>query len=187
MKYIYSFFFISALSIFAFAEKNIKPTINLSPIWVLSDGYGTYWGASISGGVILKQHHTLIATADLAPWGGISITDVATNGKDNHFGGTVAYQYKFRIANNFLKISPGIVTGVSTIPYVYGTMPSPSDTTSSTLDEPKPDRETVWGIGPDLSVELGRKKINFFARGRLLFAKKENIVLLTNIGISFSL
>jgi len=178
------FLLISTLSI-SFANERVQPTINFSPVWVMAE-YGWYWGASISGGVITNQHHTILGTVDLAPWGGMFMTDVSTNGEENHFGGTFAYQYKFRIADDFLKLSPGVVTGFASIPYIYGTMfEGPFDSTTSTISEPKPERETIWGVGPDLGMELGRKNLNFNIRGRVLFARDYNTALLTNIGVSY--
>ena len=183
MKIIYSLCTLFVLSAAISAENNVRPAITLAPLFVYTDDYGVYWGASISSGVVVKKHHAILATADIAPVGFLGITDVETNGEESHYGATLAYQYKFIFAKEFLSIAPGIIVGFSSIPFVYGTY----RLDNVVIDyKAYPEREVIWGVGPDLTIELGRKKPKFFMRNRFLYVGQYNMAMLPTIGISYS-
>lgn len=167
-------------------SKTIQPVIGISPLFVAGE-YGFYWGVSISGGIELMQHHKIALSADLAPLGFLSMTDVDTEGKEQHWGATLSYLYKIAIINNLIRIEPGAAIGLSSIPYIYGTFPGPGIETSPSSSKTRPQRETIWGLGPELRISVGRNNVQFFMAARTLFAENDNTTLLTNLGISLVL
>ncbi len=188
MKLIYRMICLITISMYSFAGNIPDPIVHVAPLWVASE-YGWYWGASVSGAVELNRHHMVIATADYAPWGGVFSNETETNGKEVHFGGTLGYQYQFCFANNFLKVSPGIVTGLSSIPNLFGESIldiDPYERSSSSHNENQAERSIIWGLGPDLSIELGRDDFTGFMRARVLFPREYSVALLTNIGVSYA-
>jgi hypothetical protein len=117
----------------------------------------------------------------------LGMTDVDTEGKEQHWGGTLSYLFQIELCNKLLRIEPGATTGLSSIPYIYGTFPGPHIDTTLSTSNIRPERENVWGIGPELRISLGRKSVHFFVDGRILFAKNHNTALLTNVGVSIKL
>ncbi len=188
MKIIYSIVLLITISLNSFAGQIPDPIVHVAPLWVASE-YGWYWGVSVSGAVEVSRHHVVIATADYAPWGGVFSNETETNGKEIHFGGTFGYQYQFYLANNFLKISPGIVTGLSSIPNLFGSSIldiDPYERSSTSNTDNQTERSLIWGIGPDLSIEIGKDDFTGFVRARALFPREYSIALLTNIGVSYA-
>lgn len=166
--------------------KTIQPVIGISPLWIAGE-YGLYWGVSITAWVELMQHHKIALSADLAPLGLLGMTDVDTEGKEQHWGGTLSYLFKVAILKNLIRIEPGATIGLSSIPYIYGTFREPNIDTTPSTSEMRPKRETIWGLGPELRISIGRNNVQFFMGGRTLFAENYNTALFTNLGISFVL
>jgi hypothetical protein len=48
-----------------------------------------------------------------------------------------------------------------------------------------PERENVWSAGPELSIALGRNRVQFFVDAMGHFAKNYNSAFLSNVGVSF--
>jgi len=171
-------------SLFAAPGSVLEPELGIAPLWVVG-GYGLYWGVSLSGGATIGKLHRVSAHVDLAPVGGLGITDVATEGREQHWGGTLGYQLQLEMGNGLLRVAPGATAGLSSIPYVFGTFPGPGADTAPRGKHPK--RETIWGAGPELSVSVGSRRVRFFVDGRMLFATGSNWALLTNAGVSFGM
>jgi hypothetical protein len=179
--------FIGIQSAFSQSKTIVQPAIGVAPLWVMAH-YGLYWGVSLYGDVKIFKHHKMSVCADLAPVGLLGMTDVGTEGEEQHWGGTLSYLFQIELANELLRIEPGAALGLSSIPYTYGTW-GLIDTSRSTPSTPiiRPERESVLSAGPELRLSLGRKRIQFFMDSRFLFAENLNIALLTNMGISFKL
>lgn len=166
--------------------KKMQPSIGISPLWVIGE-YGLYWGVSITGWVEFAKYHKIALSADLAPLGLLGMTDVDTEGKEQHWGGTLSYLFKIVIVNNLIRVEPGATIGLSSIPYIYGTFREPNIGSNDSTPNKRPARETIWGLGPELRISIGRNNVQFFVAGRSLFAENHNTSLLTNIGISILL
>jgi len=166
-------------------SKTTQPVISISPLWVAAE-YGMYWGISLTGGLIFLKHHKISLCADLAPLGFLGMTDVDTEGKEQHWGGTLSYLFQIGCGNNLIRFEPGVTIGLTSIPYIYGTFPDPDNDITPSIAETRPERETVFGLGPELRISIGRNNVQFFMAGRTLFAEKYNTVLLTNMGISIN-
>ncbi len=175
--------FLCIQSTYSHRGKAIEPTIGIAPLWVAAE-YGLYWGFTFSGKIKIVQHNVLSMHVDVAPMGLLTITDVDTKGKLQHWGSTLSYLFQMELTNKRLRIEPGIAIGAATTPYIYGTFHLfPVDSAySKQVTHPK--RETVLGIGPQLRISLGKNRMKFFADGRMLFAKN-NLATLANVGISF--
>lgn len=171
---------------FSQSSKVVQPAIGVSPLWIAGE-YGLYWGLTLTGELVFMKRHKVSLSADLAPLGLLDMTDVDTEGKEQHWGGTLSYLFQIGIANNLMRIEPGATIGLSSIPYIYGTFPSPIIDTTNSIDEERPERETILGFGPELRISIGRKSIQFFISGRSLFAKNHNFALLTNAGVALKL
>jgi hypothetical protein len=167
-------------------ERNVvRPLLGVAPLAILGE-YGVYQGLSLFGGIEIAGHHVVELGADLAPWGSLGIEDVATDDKEQHWGGVLGYRYSVALANKLLRLEPGMVVGRSSIPYLYGTL-HPFYMDSAEAHTNRPERERIWGAGPELRILVGRKKVQFFVLSRVLFAKDMNDAVFANMGISVKL
>lgn len=107
--------------------------------------------------------------------------------RNNTGGVTLSYLFKIVIVNNLIRVEPGATIGLSSIPYIYGTFREPNIGSNDSTPNKRPARETIWGLGPELRISIGRNNVQFFVAGRSLFAENHNTSLLTNIGISLLL
>jgi len=150
-------FLIGIQSGFSQSGKTIQPEIDFSPLWVAAE-YGLYWGVSITNGLVFMKHHKISLCADLAPVGLLGMTDVDTEGKKQHWGGTLGYLFQIGFGNNLIRIEPGAIIGLFSIPYIYGTYPG-TYIDNATSPKKIPEREIVWGMGPELRISIGKNRV----------------------------
>jgi hypothetical protein len=173
---------------FSHSQSVIRPIVGAASVFALSE-YALYWGITFFSGIEIRGRHKVFATADLAPIGLLVTTDVASDSKIQHYGVTLNYLYKFKLANSLLALEPGATLGVLSIPCIYGTFPSPylNEVVSTDMISSKTTtRENVFGIGPELRISIGINKLQFYVDGRSYFTINKTMIL-TNVGVLVNL